>query len=354
MDIKPFHRQLLAWFDQHGRKDFPWQRNPTPYRVWVSEIMLQQTQVASVIPYFERFMQRFPALQMLADAPLDEVLHLWAGLGYYARARNLHRAAQIIRDTYNNQFPTDLLNLTALPGIGRSTGSAILALSVGQRHAILDGNVKRVLTRLCAVTGWPGQKEVEKKLWTLAERVTPKERVAHYTQAMMDLGATVCTRTNPICGACPLKNQCVAFAQQRVQDFPAPRPRKTLPVRKRVFVIISDINGRVLLEQRPPTGIWGGLWSFPECENADEMRRWCRLNLACDIEKIQQWPVVRHTFSHFHLDITPIHAQLTAFHPTIMEPGPRVWYNTRMPDKRGLPAPVKDLLERMPETKASL
>lgn len=240
-----FAARLLRWYDRHGRKDLPWQRARTPYTVWVSEVMLQQTQVATVIPYFERFMARFPDVRTLADAPLDAVLAHWSGLGYYSRARNLHRAAQQIRDRHGGVFPEDMDAIAALPGIGRSTAGAILAQALGQRHAILDGNVKRVLTRHRAIAGWPGQSAVERRLWEIAEAETPHARVADYTQAIMDLGAMVCTRARPRCGACPVADDCAARAAGTVSRYPAPKPRKTLPVRQTRMLLVTNGEGEV-------------------------------------------------------------------------------------------------------------
>ncbi|MEW6353935.1 MAG: A/G-specific adenine glycosylase [Pseudomonadota bacterium] len=344
-----FAAALLEWFDRHGRKDLPWQIDPTPYRVWVSEIMLQQTQVGAVIPYYLRFMQRFPDARALADATLDEVLHLWTGLGYYARARNLRRSAVIVRDDYNGELPRDFAALQQLPGIGRSTAAAILALSGDQRHAILDGNVKRVLSRFHALDGWPGERRVEQKLWALAEAHTPAARVAHYTQAIMDLGATVCTRARPACHACPLARGCAAHAQGASGAYPAPKPPKTLPVRRSIFLMLRNARGEVLLEQRPPSGVWGGLWSFPEfpdTHDARALRRWCEEHLGYTVHDVAPRAPLRHSFSHFHLDITPVLARAVAAR-RVMEQRATVWYNTAQPDARGLAAPVKRLLEEL-------
>ncbi|HLA74637.1 MAG TPA: A/G-specific adenine glycosylase, partial [Gammaproteobacteria bacterium] len=349
-DSSDFSRRLLSWFARHGRKNLPWQLNPTPYRVWVSEIMLQQTQVATVIPYYERFMQHFPDLQSLAAAPLDSVLHLWTGLGYYARARNLHRAAQIIRAEHHGRFPHDIEALQKLPGIGRSTAGAILALATGQRQPILDGNVKRVLTRFHAVPGWPGKQDIEQQLWALAEQHTPARAAADYTQAIMDLGATVCTRTRPACPACPLSVGCAAYHQGRVADYPAPKPRQTLPVRATALLMLCNARGEVLLEQRPPSGIWGGLWSLPEYGGTrQELADWCQQRLGYAVTDIQAWPTLRHSFSHFHLDIQPLRLRAARATHTVMEARPTVWYNSRNPDARGLAAPVKHLLELLPD-----
>lgn len=349
MPIAQFSGSVLEWFDGHGRTALPWQCNPTAYRVWVSEVMLQQTQVATVIPYFKRFMECFPTVSMLAGAPLDEVLHLWTGLGYYARARNLHRAAGVIMAQHGGEFPQHIEAVQALPGIGRSTAAAILALAGQQRHAILDGNVKRVLARFHAVDGWPGQAAVEQTLWGWAEGHTatvPAQRVAHYTQAMMDLGATLCTRANPACGRCPLHADCAAHQQGRVGDFPTPKPRKTLPVRAATLLMLHDANHHVLLVQRPPTGIWGGLWSFPECPVDHNIQDWCEQKMRCRIDSMEAWPVLRHTFSHFHLDITPLHARVRRI-PAVMDAGNSVWYNPSSPPALGLAAPVQRLLRQL-------
>ncbi len=342
--------RVLDWFASHGRKDLPWQVDPSPYRVWVSEVMLQQTQVATVIPYYLRFMQRFADVQSLAAAQLDEVLHLWTGLGYYARARNLHRTVLLVRDHYDGQFPLDIDVLNQLPGIGRSTAGAILALTAGQRHAILDGNVKRVLARVHAIDGWPGSADVQAKLWALAEAHTPVVHVDRYTQAIMDLGATVCTRTRPACPRCPLQDLCVAHAQGRETDYPASRPRTSKPLRNTLLLMLQNSRGEVLLEQRPPTGIWGGLWSFPECSVADtpDIHQWCARYLGYSLEGLEYWPVLRHSFSHFDLAITPALARVGKRHPArIMEARPTVWYNNANPGARGLAAPVKRLLNTL-------
>jgi len=336
---------LVRWHRTHGRQNLPWQQQPTPYRIWVSEIMLQQTQVASVMHYYSRFIARFPDLNALADAPLDEVLHLWSGLGYYARARNLQHAAQMIRDKYGGRFPRKFADLLCLPGIGRSTAGAILALAHGEPHAILDGNVKRVLTRLYGVKGWPGEAVVAKKLWALAERLTPSKHVAEYTQAIMDLGATLCTRTQPRCADCPLVASCVAHAQGTETRFPAPRQRKRLPTR-RICVLLITCNNRVMLERRPPTGIWGGLWGFPELPADRDVTEWCRTYLHVRPQSRSVWPVLRHTFSHFHLDMRPL--QLEVSGPAgIADNADRMWYDLGEPSRVGLAAPVKKLIQQL-------
>ena len=339
-----FSRQLLAWFAVHGRHDLPWQHEPTPYRVWISEIMLQQTQVGTVIPYYDRFMTRFPTLTSLADAALDEVLHHWSGLGYYARARNLHRAAQRVRDEHGGKFPADFDSLLALPGIGRSTAGAVLALSSGARFAILDGNVKRVLARYHAMPGWPGQVGVARELWSLAEQHTPRSGVAEYTQAIMDLGATLCRRSRPACEDCPVQSGCQARQQGRVADFPGRRPARSIPVKATCMLMVCDASGQVLLEQRPPTGIWGGLWSFPEIGVDDDPLAWCsQQTLRAPVEVVAH-PQVRHTFSHFHLDISPLELRFARPQTVVME-GTRCWYNPCAPEALGLAAPVARLLD---------
>lgn len=325
-----FHDRILEWFDQHGRKTLPWQLNRDPYRVWISEIMLQQTQVATVIPYFEAFMQCFPDVRTLADAPQDEVLHYWSGLGYYARARNLHKAAQQLRDAHGGKFPEDFETVAALPGIGRSTAGAILSLSMDQHHAILDGNVKRVLARHAAVEGWPGRTAVANRLWEIAEARTPRNRVRDYNQAMMDLGALVCTRSNPDCAACPVNSDCMAYREGRQQEFPGRKPKKSLPQRQANWLVI-EAGDAVLLEKRPPAGIWGGLWCFPEADDDA---------VPGNAERLEP---LTHTFSHFRLHIQPLRVAM----PPAVEERETVWYNTAQPQNLGLAAPVRKLLDRL-------
>jgi len=349
MKADDFSNRVLAWFESHGRKDLPWHHNPTPYRVWISEIMLQQTRVVAVIPYYQRFMECFPDVIRLSDGKLDEVLHLWSGLGYYARARNLHAAAQQIAAQHNGKFPGCIEDLIALPGIGRSTAGAILALSMGERHAILDGNVKRVLARYHVVEGWPGRSAVSKELWKLAEHYTPNQQVAEYTQAMMDLGATVCTRSNPQCNRCPLSTNCVAHSRGAEASYPIPKPRRVLPVRSTVMLLACNTESQVLLKRRPSSGIWGGLWSFPELEDSDQIDAWCHRTVGTDVTDRELWPVLRHTFSHFHLDITPVLVQVKNLHKFVAEQDEMIWYTLQQPDARGLAAPVQRLLERLQE-----
>ncbi len=347
-----FQNRVLKWFDQEGRKDLPWQQNITPYRVWVSEIMLQQTQVNTVIPYFNRFMQKFPQVHDLAKAKLDEVLHLWTGLGYYARARNLHKTANLVVDQFNGEFPKNVEDLSQLSGIGRSTAGAILSISHDIYAPILDGNVKRVLSRVFAVPGWPGDLSVAKKLWDIAEHYTPQKRCRDYTQAMMDLGALLCTRTKPSCSICPLQNFCQAFAAKNPQGYPGKKPRKTLPVRVKQFLIIIH-NNKVLLENRPQSGIWGGLWSLPECEQNTQAKEHCERLYSCKIKSIKTLPVTRHTFSHFHLDINPVILNVQRWPTQIKENDPYCWIDANGPIELGLAAPVKQLLQKLTETFSS-
>lgn len=339
-----FARRLLAWYDAHGRKTLPWKKRRDPYRIWVSEIMLQQTQVTTVIPYYEKFLARFPDVATLARAPLNTVLHRWTGLGYYARARNLHRAARTVVADHGGKFPRDLETAQALPGIGRSTAGAILALSFGARHPILDGNVRRVLSRYHAIAAPAQQRATELKLWELAGRHTPHVRVADYTQAIMDLGATLCTRTTPDCPRCPVRRGCAARKRGNPADFPARTARRPVPVRQATFLMLRDGRGRVLLVQRPPAGIWGGLWSFPEIDS-ENIQDWCRAQLGLEVRAGAPWPVRRHSFSHFHLDITPVPATLVPGNDALRETESAVWYNLKRPDARGLAAPVKRLLQ---------
>ncbi len=335
--------RLLRWFGRHGRHDLPWQRNPTPYRVWISEVMLQQTQVETVIPYFERFMRRFPDIATLAAARQDEVLHLWSGLGYYARGRNLHRAAQIVVAPHGGRLPETLPELMALPGIGRSTAGAILALAHGQRHPILDGNVKRVLARVFLVREEPWTPAGSARLWQLALDCTPGLRVAEYTQAIMDLGATVCTRTQPDCRHCPLRRECGALAAGAVEELPARRIRKARRLRRTHMILVVQ-DGRVLLRQRPEQGIWGGLWAPPEFEDARSARNWCAKEFST--RPLRRLPALRHSFTHFALDIEPQVLDLgTRRRAPGAAPG-SVWYRCDQPQSIGLPAPVAELIRQ--------
>jgi len=343
--MNDFAARLLDWFVLHGRKDLPWQRDSSPYRVWVSEIMLQQTQVQTVIPYYERFMQRFPAIDDLADAGIDEVLKNWSGLGYYARARNMHRAAQIIRDDHGGKFPTSIDAIELLPGIGRSTAGAILALAFGQRHAILDGNVKRVLSRHAAIDGWPGKSDVAATLWQLSDKYTPIARVSHYTQAIMDLGATVCTRARPRCNECPVRSDCVAHALDKVSDYPVKKAQKAKPLRETTMVMAVADNA-VYLERRPPSGIWGGLWSFPELE-PDHVEDWCRRIANGATVVPQKLQTVRHSFSHYDLDIHPVVVRLQQASTSVADSGDMTWYQLDQQAPGGIAAPVRKLIDSL-------
>ncbi len=336
--------RLLDWFDQHGRHDLPWQKDVDAYRVWVSEIMLQQTQVTTVIPYFERFMDRFTSVTELARADVDEVLHLWSGLGYYARGRNLHRAAKFVVDQYAGIFPRNLEALIALPGIGRSTAGAILALTHGDRHPILDGNVKRVLARYHEIAGWPGETQVLKQLWSQAEKHTPQRRIADYTQAIMDLGATVCMRSKPCCTQCPLRKSCDARAHETQEQFPGRKKRRPLPLKQARFVIARAHDGSTLLHKRPPVGIWGGLWSFPEIEQDEDINIWCRAHGLQQIGATVEHPILTHTFTHFRLAITPLECAVGEKGRSIMDSDQWLWYNIHEPVRVGLSKPVLELL----------
>jgi len=346
-DLAP---RLLGWFDRHGRKTLPWQHHPDAYRVWISEVMLQQTQVRAVIPYYERFLARFPDVRTLAAAELDEVLHLWSGLGYYARARSLHRAARLVCVQHGGELPRDPKALARLPGIGRSTAGAILALAYGSRHAILDGNAKRVLARVHAVPGWPGRSEVARELWRLAERQTPETRVADYTQAIMDLGATVCTRSRPRCDVCPLAGGCLAQLHGEQALYPAPRPKRARPRRRTVFLIARNGRGEVLLERRPPTGVWGGLFCFPEGDPGCDPRAWAGERLGTNTARVTPLATVRHGFTHFDLDIEPVLVELDGrpeAGAAVMEGGGSLWYKWGSSEAIGLAAPVAELLARI-------
>ena len=321
-----FASRLLAWWDAHGRKDLPWQNPRTPYRVWVSEIMLQQTQVSTVAPYFERFVARFPDVRALAGAGLDEVLHHWSGLGYYARARNLHRAATIIVHERDGCYPTTAAAFRQLPGVGRSTAAAIVAQAYGTRAPILDGNVRRVLARQHRVAGPVSASTTQSELWRLAEHHTPQERIVDYTQAIMDLGATVCRRTRPRCGDCPVQQTCQALAADDVERFPERAERRRRRLERRRFFVLIEPSGRCLVEQRPPTGIWGGLWSPPERDADETLERFLAVAGidAALVDKVRKQAAFRHGFSHFDLDVEPVYVRLKAM-PSVAHDGGGRW-----------------------------
>lgn len=347
--IKLFSKLILNWFDVHGRKHLPWQRNKTPYRVWISEIMLQQTQVATVIPYFERFMQLFPDVKTLAAAHEDNVLHVWTGLGYYSRARNLHRAAKMVCEKFKGRFPSTVDELQQLPGIGQSTAGAIIALAFNKQATILDGNVKRVLARVHGVCEPINEKVTENRLWSLASQYSPRERIADYTQAMMDMGATVCTRSKPACHKCPLQKKCVAYANNLTAIIPAKKRGKKLPVRSTTFVIFTHDNN-VLLHKRPATGIWGGLYSFPEIagEASEQMIvDFCKKSFAIGAGKYQTLHSFRHTFTHYHLDIFPITIAIKTLPKKLKESTNHIWYDAKKPATIGLPRPVQMIMKRL-------
>ncbi|MDN4501961.1 A/G-specific adenine glycosylase [Alteromonadaceae bacterium BrNp21-10] len=346
MQTTDFSSKILNWFDQFGRKDLPWQQQKTPYSVWISEIMLQQTQVTTVIPYYERFMQRFEDIQTLAAASEDDVLHHWTGLGYYARARNLHKSAKIIMADYAGEFPTNVDDVVALPGIGRSTAGAILSLACEQTHSILDGNVKRVLARYAAVDGWPGNKAVEQQLWQLADELTPIKRTADYNQAMMDMGATLCTRSSPKCQQCPLEADCQANNLGRQSDFPGKKAKKTIPTRSTIM-IIPQWQQQILIYKRPPAGIWGGLWGFYQIEGKEQLAEQLRQLQLIDYE-VQNLAPFRHTFSHFHLDIQPVLVNLTQAPATNqVQENQQCWYDLHNPPELGLAAPTQLLFKQL-------
>ena len=343
-----FNRQVLSWFDKHGRKTLPWQQPVSPYRVWVSEVMLQQTQVSTAIPYFNNFMAAFPTISDLAHSAMDTVLYHWSGLGYYSRARNLHKTAQIIMQQFNGQLPDSVIALTTLPGIGRSTAGAIVSIAMNTRAPILDGNVKRVLTRFFAIAGWPGKTAVEKQLWQLAEFMLPNGRHNHYTQAMMDMGALICTRSKPLCSTCPLHTKCAAYQNGQVSSFPSSKPQKKLPVKKTRLLILINRKKEVLLEKRCEKGIWGGMWSLPEFSLESDLETEAATYTGYRLHSLKSRPVLRHTFSHYHLDISPIQAHITDTPATCkMQEERWCWYSHSIKQIIGIPAPIKKLLEQL-------
>ncbi|MEE9350707.1 MAG: A/G-specific adenine glycosylase [Thiotrichaceae bacterium] len=342
-----FAENVLTWFDQHGRKDLPWQQDSTTYSTWVSEIMLQQTQVVTVIPYYQKFMLAFPDVITLANADQDSVLKHWAGLGYYSRARNLHAAAQQVRDEFNGVVPNDLDSLISLSGIGRSTAGAILSLAYDQVQPILDGNVKRVLARFHAVSGWTGKASVAKELWLLAEKHLPSKRNADYTQAMMDLGATLCTRSKPTCLICPLHKECKAHRQGNPTDYPTPKPRKVVPDKYATMLLLMNDDSQVMLEKRPSPGIWGGLWSLPQFDDLQSAETWYEKVYGETFNPVKTLDEFTHTFSHFRLHIQPIKVKHTTLVTGVMEANDILWYNSGTDFSGGLPAPIKKLFKRI-------
>lgn len=343
-----FSDRLIAWFDTCGRHDLPWQSNPSPYRVWISEIMLQQTKVSTVIPYFKRFIKKFPNVLSLKNANIDEVLTLWAGLGYYTRGRNLHRAAKIICDDFNGILPADRGALLTLPGIGRSTAGAIMALAFQQPHAILDANVKRVLCRFYAINGCLGESVVEQQLWKLAEALTPKQQTAEYTQAMMDLGATICTHSGAKCDICPVSCDCLSRKKGLQYQYPRIKPKKTIPLRKIIFLLLENKAGKILLQRRATTGIWGGLWCFPECDPKDDIEKYLLDTTGFNGSVIRKLAVVKHTLTHFRMEILPVHLKMKAYDNVGLKEDQR-WYFTADALEFGVPTPVKKILQSITE-----
>ena len=344
-----FAQRLLAWFDVYGRHALPWQKDMTPYRVWVSEVMLQQTQVATVIPYYERFMARFPDVQSLAEATQDEVLHLWTGLGYYARARNLQACARAVVAEHGGEFPDRLEDMMDLPGIGRSTAGAILAISRGQRQSILDGNVKRVLARVFGIGGDPSSAAVLAQLWAQSEVCTPVEEVGAYTQAIMDLGATVCTRARPACTVCPMNTVCIAALQGRQAELPGAKPKKARPSRQATLLIAQrgfSASSAVLVERRPATGLWGGLWSPPQFESESEAIAWCTRKIGEPRVDAATLAPIDHAFTHFDLRLNPLRVRYE-MSSQVREDGDLLWYRLESPPRIGLPQPIARLFERL-------
>ena len=342
-----FAETLLGWFELYGRHDLPWQEDKSAYRVWLSEIMLQQTQVATVIPYYQRFLNRFPSINSLADAGIDEVLQLWQGLGYYARARNLHRAAQIMRDQHGGDFPVSMEDALNLPGVGRSTAGAILTFACGQGWPILDGNVKRVLARCYQVPGWYGQAATMKQLWQLAGTNTPGSQTDDYNQAMMDLGATVCLKSKPKCDQCPLTSHCLSFERQTQDQYPEKKPKKSKPI-KQTLMMLYRYQNQILLWRRPPTGIWGGLWSLPEVGSIEEITGWQvnYLSLQSSCMSVSE-NLLRHQFTHFSLDISVANIELGTLPGKISDNQniKLVPYNRLA--EFGLPTPVRKILNQI-------
>ncbi len=338
-----FASRLIEWQRAHGRHDLPWQGQDA-YRVWLSEIMLQQTQVVTVIPYFQRFISSFPNIAALAAATEDQVLAHWSGLGYYARGRNLHKAARIIVAKFDGEFPQNFENILELPGIGRSTAAAICALAFHQRRAILDGNVKRVLARFCGIEGWAGEKKVEEYLWQQAEALLPTAGVAIYTQALMDMGATLCTRIKPKCVLCPAQTDCVALQTERISQLPTPRPKKSVPERRAVFLILMHGND-ILLEKRPSSGIWGGLWCPPQFDDEVGAKGWFMLH-GMDASEGVRLETFTHIFSHFKLHITPLKIQLARKSLQVAQAA-SIWLDVEEALGAAIPTPVRAMLEKV-------
>ena len=343
--MSDFASRLITWQKMHGRHDLPWQNTSDPYAIWVSEIMLQQTQVSSVIGYYRKFMQRFPNITSLALATQEDVLQHWSGLGYYSRARNLHHAATIIMEQCHGDFPQDFAIIQTLPGIGRSTAAAIASFAFNQIQTILDGNVKRVLARHFLVEGWPSSPKVEKDLWRLAEELLPKQDMVAYTQGLMDLGATLCSRSKPQCSNCPLMKTCAAYQHNRVTELPTPKPRKVIPEKFTTMLILQH-GDEVLLEKRPPTGIWGGLWSFPETDVKLGFETIILNQFAMIAETSQPLPALSHAFTHFKLHIQPQPMQVLTVSPNICEPK-YVWLSIDDAIGAAISTPIRKILHSL-------
>ncbi|MEO7725978.1 MAG: A/G-specific adenine glycosylase [Burkholderiales bacterium] len=338
-----FASLVVCWQKRHGRHNLPWQNTRDAYRIWLSEIMLQQTQVTTVIPYYQRFLKRFPDIPSLAAATEDDVLTLWSGLGYYSRARNLQRAAQVMVEQHGARVPRSIDALLALPGIGRSTAAAIAVFAYGDRHAILDGNVKRLFARRFGIAGYPGEAKVAAALWGETERQLPASGIEAYTQGLMDLGATVCTRGKPRCDGCPVAADCIALKRNAVGEFPAPRPRKILPLRRTQMLVLLHAR-QVMLEKRAPTGIWGGLWSFPEVVAGIDIAALCAQRYGATVATHRVMPTVAHGFTHFRLDIVPQRMDISSITPHAAAPG-TMWLSLDEALGAAIPAPVKRILE---------
>ncbi|PHV10891.1 A/G-specific adenine glycosylase [Chitinimonas sp. BJB300] len=353
MSLPPFADRLTRWQRAHGRHDLPWQVTD-PYRVWLSEIMLQQTQVATIIAYYQRFTTSFPTVADLAKASLDDVLAHWAGLGYYTRARNLHKAAQKVRADFGGVFPQTAAQIETLPGIGRSTAAAIAGFCFAERTPILDGNVKRVLTRWAGIEGFPGEKKVESRLWQLAEDLLPEQAadMPAFTQGLMDLGATLCTRSKPACPRCPLREDCRAHIEDRTAELPTRKIKKAIPERETVMLLIQH-EGKLLLERRPPTGIWGGLWSLPQADSPATATALCHSRFGLVVDTGDALPALVHTFTHFRLTITPLVLTVRDESARIAEPDSQ-WFTRGEALKAGIPTPVRKLLQAKPRPQADL
>lgn len=339
-----FSKTLICWYKQHGRFDLPWQKNQTAYRVWISEIMLQQTQVTTVIPYYQRFMQSFASVKKLALTDEDSVLTHWSGLGYYARARNLHKTAKIIHYDFRGRFPQTVDALEALPGIGTSTAGAILSFAYQLPTVICDGNVKRVLARMFAIDIPKQTTQAHKLFWQIAEQLTPKKDTHLYNQGIMDLGATLCTRSKPRCHECPFENSCQSHALNQESKFPVSKKKKANPTKHIHMLILQNSKGEILLEKRPPVGIWGGLWSFPECEIDINVTRWCQTSFDVKVLNTTELQVLHHKFSHFNLEISPLLIKVKQSHKKLFDYSQQHWYDARHDLPGGICSPVMKLL----------